>query len=139
MEMANEPPSEAGSAFNGTPAAAATVNANLRPEGDAEQLDLGVLRQVPMTMHVEVGRATMTLGEILDELRVGSSIRLDRHAGDPVEVYVNGALFARAEVVVMQDQIGAKIVELIDAPGMQRPAGLRSTFSGAAQTGSTAD
>ena len=66
-----------------------------------------------MTVQVEVGRATMTLGEILDELEVGASIRLDRHAGDPVEVYVNGALFARAEVVVLQDQIGARIIELV--------------------------
>jgi flagellar motor switch protein FliN/FliY len=81
------------------------------------------LRQVPMTVQVEVGRTTMRLGEIVDELHVGSSIRLDRHAGDPDEVYVNGALFARAEVVVMQDQIGAKIIELVEAP--ERPSGLR--------------
>jgi flagellar motor switch protein FliN/FliY len=78
-----------------------------------------------MTVQVEVGRTAMTLGEILDDLQVGSSIRLDRHPGDPVEVYVNGALFARAEVVVMQDAIGAKIVELIEAPAGQRASGLR--------------
>ena len=88
------------------------------------ELDFGVLRQAPMTVQVEVGRVVMTLGEILDELEVGSSIRLDRHAGDPVEVYVNGALFARAEVVVMQEQIGAKIVEIIEDE-RPRPSGLR--------------
>jgi len=89
------------------------------------KVDFGLLRQVPMTVQVEVGRASMTLGEILDDLQVGSSIRLDRHPGDPVEVYVNGALFARAEVVVMQDAIGAKIVELVEAPAGQRASGLR--------------
>ena len=88
-------------------------------------VEFGVLRQVPMTVQVEVGRATMTLGEILDELEVGASIRLDRHAGDPVEVYVNGALFARAEVVVLQDQIGARILEVVGTGPDGRPSGLR--------------
>jgi flagellar motor switch protein FliN len=88
-------------------------------------VEFGVLRQVPMTVQVEVGRTSMTLGEVLDELEVGSSIRLDRHAGDPVEVYINGALFARAEVVVLQDQIGARIVELVDPAQNARPSGLR--------------
>ncbi len=87
-------------------------------------VDFGVLRQVPMTVQVEVGRTSMTLGEVLDELEVGSSIRLDRHAGDPVEVYINGALFARAEVVVLQDQIGARIIELVDPAQNSRPSGL---------------
>jgi len=88
-------------------------------------VDFGILRNVPMTVQVEVGRATMTLGEILDELEVGASIRLDRHAGDPVEVYVNGALFARAEVVVLQDQIGARILEVVGNGPSGRPSGLR--------------
>jgi flagellar motor switch protein FliN/FliY len=92
---------------------------------DSRNVEFGVLRQVPMTVQVEVGRTSMTLGEVLDELEVGSSIRLDRHAGDPVEVYINGALFARAEVVVLQDQIGARIIELVDPAQNSRPSGLR--------------
>ena len=92
---------------------------------DGHNVEFGVLRQVPMTVQVEVGRTSMTLGEVLDELEVGSSIRLDRHAGDPVEVYINGALFARAEVVVLQDQIGARIIELVDPAQNSRPSGLR--------------
>ena len=96
----------------------------LAPAG-AAGVELGVLRQVPMTVQVEVGRTSMTLGEILDELEVGASIRLDRHAGDPVEVYVNGALFARAEVVILQDQIGARILEIVASGQDTRPSGLR--------------
>jgi flagellar motor switch protein FliN/FliY len=102
--------------------------AAVRPHEDgngASTVEFGVLRQVPMTVQVEVGRTSMTLGEVLDELEVGSSIRLDRHAGDPVEVYINGALFARAEVVVLQDQIGARIIELVDPAHNTRPSGLR--------------
>jgi len=94
-------------------------------EQRAGTIEFGILRNVPMTVQVEVGRATMTLGEILDELEVGASIRLDRHAGDPVEVYVNGALFARAEVVVLQDQIGARILEVVGNGSPGRPSGLR--------------
>lgn len=101
-----------------------TTDPALAAGSTGTELDFGVLRQAPMTVQVEVGRVVMTLGEILDELEVGSSIRLDRHAGDPVEVYVNGALFARAEVVVMQEQIGAKIVEIIEEE-RPRPSGLR--------------
>ncbi len=104
---------------------AAAPGADARGPSTPEAGDLGLLRQVPMTVQVEVGRTAMTLGEILDEVDVGTSIRLDRHAGDPVEVYVNGALFARAEVVVVQDQIGAKIIELVDPERPPRPSGLR--------------
>ena len=102
--------------------------AAVRPREDGKAnttVEFGVLRQVPMTVQVEVGRTSMTLGEVLDELEVGSSLRLDRHAGDPVEVYINGALFARAEVVVLQDQIGARIIELVDPAQSSRPSGLR--------------
>lgn len=102
--------------------------ATVRPRDDGKAnttVEFGVLRQVPMTVQVEVGRTSMTLGEVLDELEVGSSLRLDRHAGDPVEVYINGALFARAEVVVLQDQIGARIIELVDPAQSSRPSGLR--------------
>ncbi len=56
---------------------------------------------------------------------VGTTIRLDRHAGDPVEVYVNGTLFAHGEVVVVQDQLGVKIIELINPAQGARPSGLR--------------
>ncbi len=107
---------------------ASSKRAAARPREDGKDstsVEFGVLRQVPMTVQVEVGRTSMTLGEVLDELEVGSSLRLDRHAGDPVEVYINGALFARAEVVVLQDQIGARIIELVDPSQNSRPSGLR--------------
>ena len=103
----------------------AKISARGSEDGAGRNVEFGVLRQVPMTVQVEVGRTSMTLGEVLDELEVGSSIRLDRHAGDPVEVYINGALFARAEVVVLQDQIGARIIELVDPAQNTRPSGLR--------------
>ena len=116
------------------PSAARQSQAHVRCRMPAGSVDFGVLRNVPMTVQVEVGRATMTLGEILDELEVGASIRLDRHAGDPVEVYVNGALFARAEVVVLQDQIGARILEVVgNGPGPDVPRDFASDGSHSAE------
>jgi flagellar motor switch protein FliN/FliY len=123
---ASVPPSEVivTAAAEPAPAQSAAVPETLA-DSAVEALEFGVLRKVPMNVQVEVGRTIMTLGQILDDLEVGTSIRLDRHAGDPVEVYVNGTLFARAEVVVVQDQIGAKIVELVDSGRALRPSRLR--------------
>ena len=118
QEVSNGLVEESGAAIQGT----AIVEAAQRQIASP---DFRTLRQVPMTVQVEVGRATMTLGEILDGVDAGTSIRLDRHAGEPVEVYVNGSLFARAEVVVVQDQIAARIVELVDPDEPLRPSSLR--------------
>jgi flagellar motor switch protein FliN len=123
LQEASIPASTPGNVANGE--VDAIDSAGLGSPQNVAGLELGALRQAPMTVQVEVGRTTMTLGEILDEIDVGSNIRLDRHAGEPVEVYVNGALFARAEVVMMQDQIGAKIVEIVDSSRRLRPSGLR--------------
>ncbi len=123
LQEANIPASAPGNVANGD--MDAIDGTSLESAQSLAGMELGALRQAPMTVQVEVGRTTMTLGEILDEIDVGSNIRLDRHAGEPVEVYVNGALFARAEVVMVQDQIGAKIVEIVDGTRRLRPSGLR--------------
>jgi len=118
QEMSNGLVEESGAAIQSAAIAEAAQRQIASP-------DFRTLRQVPMTVQVEVGRTTMTLGEILDGVDAGTSIRLDRHAGEPVEVYVNGSLFARAEVVVVQDQIAARIVELVDPDDQLRPSSLR--------------
>jgi flagellar motor switch protein FliN len=122
--MSNEPHNETNGHTNGAVPARNPADVETS-EQQPQHIELGLLRVVPMTVTVEIGRASMKLGEILDELRVGSTIRLDRHSGEPAEIYVNGALFARAELVVMSDRIGAKIVEMIEPAGTARPAGLR--------------
>lgn len=118
QEMSNGLVEESGAAIQSSCAVEAA-------ERQISSPDFRTLRQVQMTVQVEVGRTTMTLGEILDGVDAGTSIRLDRHAGEPVEVYVNGSLFARAEVVVVQDQIAARIVELVDPDDPLRPSSLR--------------
>jgi flagellar motor switch protein FliN/FliY len=76
--------------------------------------DLRRLSAVPVDLAVEIGRTRMTVGETL-ELRQGSIIALDRMAGEPVDVLVNGALIARGEVVVIDEQFGLRVTEMLGA------------------------
>ncbi len=74
--------------------------------------DLRRLSAVPVDLTVEMGRTRMTVGETL-ELRQGSIITLNRMAGEPVDLLVNGAPIARGEVVVIDEQFGLRVTELL--------------------------
>ncbi|MEM9466965.1 MAG: flagellar motor switch protein FliN [Actinomycetota bacterium] len=75
-------------------------------------ITLGMLREVPLEVSAELGRARMSVSEIL-QLNVGSIVELDRTAGSPVDVVVNGSLIARGEVVVIDDEYGVRITEIL--------------------------
>lgn len=81
----------------------------VRARADGELRRLG---DVPVDVAVEIGRARMKVGEIL-ELRQGSVITLNRVSGEPVDVLVNGTPIARGEVVVIDDQFGLRVTELL--------------------------
>jgi flagellar motor switch protein FliN len=74
--------------------------------------DLRRLSAVPVDLSVEMGRTRMTVGETL-ELRQGSIITLNRMAGEPVDLLVNGTAIARGEVVVIDEQFGLRITEVL--------------------------
>jgi flagellar motor switch protein FliN/FliY len=76
--------------------------------------DLRRLSDIPMELGVELGRAQTTVGETLD-LRVGSLIELERDAGAPADLLVNGTPIARGEVVVIDERYGLRITEILDA------------------------
>ncbi len=79
--------------------------------------DLRRLSDVPMELSVEIGRAHMTVGETL-QLRAGSIITLERLAGEPVDLLVNGTPIARGEVVVVDEQFGLRVSEILEGePG----------------------
>jgi flagellar motor switch protein FliN len=80
--------------------------------------DLRRLSAVPVDLSVEMGRTRMTVGETL-ELRQGSIITLNRMAGEPVDLLVNGTAIARGEVVVIDEQFGLRVTEVLG----QSPAG----------------
>ncbi len=73
---------------------------------------LALLFDVPLTITVELGRTRMTLKQIL-ELSVGSLIELDKLTGEPVDILVNGKLIARGEVVVIDENFGVRITEIV--------------------------
>jgi flagellar motor switch protein FliN/FliY len=79
-----------------------------------------LLHEVEMGVTVELGRTRMLVREILD-LSPGSVIELDRAAGAPIDVLVNGTLIARGEVVVIDEEFGIRITEVIGYEDGARP------------------
>lgn len=79
---------------------------------DSGLISLGMLREVPLEVSAELGRTRLSVAEIL-QLNVGSIVELDRTAGAPVDVVVNGSLIARGEVVVIDDEYGVRITEIM--------------------------
>jgi flagellar motor switch protein FliN len=77
-------------------------------------VDLSRLSEIPMELSVEIGRTHMTVGQTLD-LRVGAVVALERQAGEAVDLLVNGSPIARGEVVVVDEQYGLRITEILDA------------------------
>jgi flagellar motor switch protein FliN len=75
---------------------------------------LGILLDIPLEISVELGRVKMVVRDIL-ELGNGSIIEIDKAAGEPVDVMVNGRLVARGEVVVIEDNFGVRITEICNA------------------------
>ena len=84
--------------------------------------DLRRLSAVPVDLSVEMGRTRMTVGETL-ELRQGSIITLNRMAGEPVDLLVNGTAIARGEVVVIDEQFGLRVTEVLGHTGTGGPNG----------------
>lgn len=80
------------------------------PEREAGNIDL--LLDVPLRVTVELGRTTMRIQDIL-ALGKGSVIELDKLAGEPVEIFVNGKLLARGEVVTIDENFGVKITDIV--------------------------
>ncbi len=82
---------------------------------DGTHIDINMLIDVPVRVTAELGRTRMTVQQIL-ELERGSVVELDRIAGDPIDMFVNDHLIARGEVVVVDDNFGIRITEIIPAP-----------------------
>ncbi|MGB2710466.1 MAG: flagellar motor switch protein FliN [Conexibacter sp.] len=84
--------------------------------------DLGRLSDVPVELAVEIGRTRMTVGATL-ELRPGSIVVLDRMAGEPVDLLVNGTPIARGEVVVIDEEFALRVTDVLgDATALKRDA-----------------
>lgn len=76
------------------------------------QENIGLIMDVPLEVTVELGRTTKSISEILD-FAPGSIIELDRIAGEPIDVLVNGKYVAKGEVVVIEESFGIRVTEII--------------------------
>jgi len=80
-----------------------------QPVGD-ERMDM--ILDIPVTISVEIGRATMNIRNLL-QLNQGAVVELERLAGEPLDVFVNGTLIAHGEVVVVNDTFGIRLTDVI--------------------------
>jgi flagellar motor switch protein FliN/FliY len=81
--------------------------------GDANRdVNLEVILDVPVTLSMEVGRTRIPIRNLL-QLNQGSVIELDRAAGEPLDVFVNGTLVAHGEVVVVNEKFGIRLTDVI--------------------------
>ena len=94
----------------------------LEPAGGAgvDGADLRRLYDVPVELAVEIGRTRMTIGQALD-LRPGSVVSLNRLAGEPVDLLINGKPIARGEVVVIDEEFGLRVTDVLDSSQQLAP------------------
>jgi flagellar motor switch protein FliN len=102
------------------PKAAAVARAqfnDLGPKGAAGaagEINLNLILDVAVTLALEVGRARMSVRELL-QLAPGAIVELDRLANEPLDVLVNGVRIARGEVVVVNDKFGIRLTDVVSA------------------------
>ena len=77
-----------------------------------DKVDLDVVMDVPVTLALEIGRASVTIRHLLSYTQ-GSVIELERLAGEPLDVLVNGTLIAPGEVVVVNDKFGVRLTDVV--------------------------
>jgi len=80
------------------------------PAGDEANLD--VILDIPVTISMEIGRTQISIRNLL-QLNQGSVVELDRLAGEPMDVLVNGTLVAHGEVVVVNEKFGIRLTDVI--------------------------
>ena len=82
------------------------------PLSEEEQSKLDSILDIPVTISMEVGRSFISIRNLL-QLNQGSVVELDRVAGEPLDVMVNGTLIAHGEVVVVNDKFGIRLTDVI--------------------------
>jgi flagellar motor switch protein FliN/FliY len=85
----------------------------LQPESTMDgEVSLDAILDVPVIISMEIGRTKISIRNLL-QLNQGSVVELDRLAGEPMDVLVNGTLIAQGEVVVVNDKFGVRLTDVI--------------------------
>lgn len=97
-------------------------NHNRGAGGSSDEVKLDVILDVPVTVSLEIGRTKINIRNLL-QLNQGSVVELDRFAGEPMDVLVNGTLVAHGEVVVVNDKFGIRLTDIISPSERVRKLG----------------
>lgn len=89
---------------------------------NSEEMKLDVILDVPVTISMEIGRTLISIRNLL-QLNQGSVVELDRLAGEPMDVLVNGTLIAHGEVVVVNDKFGIRLTDVVSPAERVRKLG----------------
>ena len=108
--MSNEMPVNAGAHAEELAADALMSGGAVEPA--SRDLNLDVILDVPVTLSLEVGRTRLPIRSLL-QLNQGSVVELERAAGEPLDVYVNGTLVAHGEVVVVNEKFGIRLTDVV--------------------------
>ncbi len=81
-------------------------------DGDDEAKDLDFILDIPLEISVELGRTNMLVNDLL-QLARGSVIELSKLAEEPMDIYINRKLFARGEVVVVNEKFGIRLTDIV--------------------------
>ncbi len=112
-EQAQAEAAEGAKATQSGSMSAATFEALSQERGDGRnKVDLDVLLDIPVTLQLEIGRAKVSIRNLLSYTQ-GSVIEMDRMAGEPLDLLVNGTLIAHGEVVVVNDKFGVRLTDVI--------------------------
>lgn len=90
---------------------------NLQDDSSGDTMgdkSLDMILDIPVTVAVEIGRTKISISNLL-KLNQGSVVELDRLAGEPMDVTVNGTLVAHGEVVVVNEKFGIRLTDIISA------------------------
>jgi len=118
-EQAEEEGGDASELLSGVDAEAVLSKASgfdelTEPADDADPVDLDMILDIPVTISMEIGRTKISIRNLL-KLNQGSVVELDRLAGEPLDVRVNGTLVAHGEVVVVNEKFGIRLTDVITA------------------------
>ncbi len=81
--------------------------------GKSKDVNLKMVLDLPVEVHVELGQARMTIQNIMN-FSVGTVLELDRVAGAPVDIVINGKFVGKGEVMVVDENFGVRIIDLVD-------------------------
>ncbi|MBW3551281.1 MAG: flagellar motor switch protein FliN [Proteobacteria bacterium] len=109
---ATTPAPEQRSDSSGDAARAAFDALSAEGAGAGADLNLDVILDVAVSLSLEVGRTRIPIRNLL-QLNQGSVVELERGAGEPLDVFVNGTLIAQGEVVVVNDRFGVRLTDVV--------------------------